>query len=322
MNVAVTGGTGFVGGHLVDALVRRGDRVACLVRSIDKARRLEAAGCRVVVGHLGDAAALASLLDGARVVYHVAGAVAARSEAQLYRVNVEGTTRIAAAARKAGVARFLHVSSLAVTGPTVPGCRLDETGRPRPVTAYGRSKEAAEEAVRASGVPFTIVRPPGVYGPRDRQFLRLFRMVRRGWAPLLQGGAQELSLVHATDLADALVAAAGSGGTVGGTYHAAAADVVTQRALVEAMARALGRPVRLIPVPPVAVRLLLHVRGAWGRLRGRPSLLSPEKTAELMAAAWTCTSDALERDAGWRARIGLEEGLAETARWYADAKWL
>lgn len=322
MNVAVTGSTGVVGGHLVDALLRRGDRVTCLVRSAAKAGDLEGRGCRLVFGHLGDAAALSSLLDGAEVVYHAAAALAAPTEGELHRVNVEGTARLAWAAKEAGVGRFLHVSSLAVTGPTVPGSPKDESAPPGPVTPYGRSKQAAEDVVKAAGLAFTIVRPPAVYGPRDRQFLRLFRIVRRGWAPLLGGGAQELSLVHAADLAGALVAAATSGTTEGGTYHAASREVVTQRALVEAMARAMGRRVRLVAVPPAALRAVLRARGAWGRLRGRPSLLSPEKVAELTAAAWTCTSDAIARDAGWRARIGLREGLEETARWYKQAGWL
>ena len=322
MNVAVTGGTGFVGGHLVDALRRRGDTIACLVRSVGNAARLQEPDVRLVVGHLGDTAALASLLEGAELVYHVAGAVAARTEGEFYRVNVEGTTRVVQAAKKAGVRRFLHVSSLAVTGPTVPGSPLDESAPPRPVTPYGKSKQAAEEVVKASGLDFTIVRPPAVYGPRDRQFLRLFSLVRRGWAPLLQGGPQELSLVHGADLAEALIAAAATPHTVGGVYHAASPEVVTQRALVDGIARALGRPVRLVKVPPLALRAILRARGAWGRLRGRASLLSPERAAELTAAAWTCRSDALERDAGWRARIGLREGLEDTAGWYKQAGWL
>ena len=322
MNVAVTGASGFVGGHLVDALRARGDTVTCLVRSPAAAAALQQNGIRAVAGHLGDPAALAALLEGAELVYHVAGAVAARTEGEFYRVNVEGTTRMAWAARKAGVRRFLHVSSLSVTGPALPGRPPDESGPPRPVTLYGRSKHAAEDVVRASGLAFTIVRPPGVYGPRDRQFLRLFRIVRRGWAPLLSGGVQELSLVHAADLAEALIAAALSPRTVGGTYHAASAEVVSQAALYQGVARALGRRVRLIALPPLAVRAVLHARHAWARLRGRSTLLSPGSAVELMAAAWTCSSEALARDAGWRARITLQDGLEETAGWYKQAGWV
>jgi nucleoside-diphosphate-sugar epimerase len=322
VNVALTGGTGFVGSHLAEALRARGDAVTCLVRTATAAGPLEALGCRSVVGTLEDDLSVATLVGGAEVVYHVAGVISLSSPDALLRVNRDGTARLAAAARRAGVRRLLYVSSLAVTGPTVPGRPLDEAGTPRPVTSYGRSKQAGEEAVRASAAAFTIVRPPIVYGPRDRQVLRLFRMARRGLAPLLGDGRQELSLVHARDLVGALVAAATSAHTAGGTYHAGHPISVTQRALLEGIGAAVGSRVRLVALPPAMVKAALAVGGAVARLRGRASILDPAKAAELLAPAWTCSSAALERDAGWRAATSLREGLAETARWYGEAGWL
>jgi nucleoside-diphosphate-sugar epimerase len=275
-----------------------------------------------VIGDLDTPAACARLVESADVVFHVAGLVAARSSAEFFGVNRDGTARLVAAARAAGVARFVYVSSLAVTGPSARGVPLDETGAPGPVTPYGRSKAAGEDVVRAGGVPFTIVRPPAVYGPRDRELLRVFRMARSGWAPLLGDGRQELSLVHAADLAEALVAAAGSAATLGRTYHAAHTESLTQRAFVEAIGRAVGRRVRIVPLPPACVRIALHVSGVAARLAGTATLLSPEKADEFLAPAWTCTSAALARDAGWTATIALDHGLAETAAWYREAGWL
>jgi nucleoside-diphosphate-sugar epimerase len=217
---------------------------------------------------------------------------------------------------------MVHVSSLAVSGPAVPGRPLEEADRDQPVTPYGRSKQAGEEAVRASGVRFTIVRPPIVYGPRDRQVLRLFRMARRGLAPLLGDGRQELSFVHAADLARALVAAGESAAAEGRTYHAGHPEVVTQRAFVQAIGRAVGRAVRTVALPPFAVRGALWSTGLFARALGRATLLSPEKAAELLAPAWTCTSEALARDTGWRAAIPLEQGLRDTGEWYRSAGWL
>jgi dihydroflavonol-4-reductase len=323
VNVALTGGTGFVGSHLAEALHARGDAVTCLVRTAAAGAPLEALGGRAVVGTLEDDRALATLVGGAEIVYHAAGLVALSSADALFRVNRDGTARVAAAAGSAGVRRLLYVSSLAVTGPTVPGRPLDEAGTPRPVTSYGRSKQAGEDAVRTSGATFTIVRPPIVYGPRDRQILRLFRMARRGWAPLVgHGRRQELSLVHARDLAAALVAAATSERTAGGTYHAAHPTPITQRALLEAIGAAVGSRVRTLALPAALVKAALAMAAAAARLRGSASLLDPAKAAELLAPAWTCSSAALERDAGWRAAIDLREGLGETARWYRDAGWL
>jgi len=322
MKAAVTGGTGFLGSHIVAALAERGDEIRALVRSPARADVLRAAGGRLVLGSLEDEPALRTLAEGADVVFHLAGLVAARSEAEFERVNRGGTERVARAAARAGVPRFVHVSSLAVTGPTVPGRPLDETSGPGPVSAYGRSKRAGEQAVRASGVAFTIVRPPAVYGPRDRAFLPLFRLARRGVVPLLGSGAQELTLVHVADLTAALLAAAAAPAAHGRTYHAGNPVPVTQRALAEAVGRAVGGGVRLLTLPAWVVRSLLGIAGVASRAAGSAPLLDLDKANELLAPAWTCSSEALMRDSDWRAMVPLERGLEETAHSYRKAGWL
>jgi nucleoside-diphosphate-sugar epimerase len=303
----------------VEALVARGDAVTALVRRPPPGGL---PGCRVVEGALEDEGTRRALVEGQDVVFHVAGLVAARSEAEFRRVNGEGAGALAVAAARAGTGRFLLVSSLAVTGPSRPGPPVDEASGPGPLTAYGRSKRAGEEAVRLSGMAFTIVRPPPVYGPRDRAFLGLFRMAARGVVPLLGDGAQELTLVHAADLARALVAAATSTSTLGAVYHAGNAEPVTQRALAEEVGRAVGRPVRCVSLPGLVVRRCLGAAGFVARALGRAPLLDGDKANELLAPGWSCSSAALRRDAGWTAEIPLERGLAETARAYRDAGWL
>jgi nucleoside-diphosphate-sugar epimerase len=176
--------------------------------------------------------------------------------------------------------------------------------------------------VRAAGVPFTVVRPPAVYGPRDRAFLPLFRAASHGVVPLLGDGAQELTLVHASDLAGALVAAATSGATLGGTYHAGHPAPVTQRGLAAAVGCAVGRRVRCPTLAAPLVRGVLGVAGVVSRALGRAPLLDGDKANELLAAGWVCSSEALRRDAGWAAAIALDRGLAETARAYRGAGWL
>ncbi len=322
MRVALTGATGFVGSHLAEALLAAGHQLTCLVRSPARAAALQAAGCTLIDGGLEDEDALRRLVDQADVLHHVAGVIAARSAADFERVNGACTFTLARLAREAGVKRMVYVSSLAVSGPTVPGRPLEEADRDRPVTPYGRSKQAGEQAVRASGVAFTIVRPPAVYGPRDRELLRVFRMARRGLAPLLGDGSQELSFVHAADLARALMAAGDSAHTQGRTYHAAHPETLTQRAFVQAVGAAQGRSVRTIPLPKLVVRGALWSSGLVARVLGRPTLLSSDKAPELLAPAWTCSSEALARDTGWRAAIPLQQGLRETAEWYRKAGWL
>jgi nucleoside-diphosphate-sugar epimerase len=316
--LALTGATGFVGSHLLDRL--RDREVALLVREERAAAALAGPRRTVVRGGVDDERALVALAEGADVVFHVAGMIAARTEAEFLAANRDGTAAVARACARAGVRRLVYVSSLAVTGPSEAGRPVHDDTRPRPVTPYGRSKLAGEEALRASGVAHAIVRPPVVYGPRDRQILRLFRLAKRGLVPLLGDGTQLLSLIHAADLADALVAAADA--PAGRVYHAAHPAIVTQRELAEAIGRAVGRSPRCLPLPAPVVRAALAASGLASRLTRRPTLLDPAKAPELLAAAWTCTADGLARETGWHARVPLAEGLAQTAAWYRGAGWL
>lgn len=323
MNVFVTGGTGFVGAHLVRALQQRGDRVTCLVRRPQLAERLGWRDVRLVRGDLDDAAALLEGCDGAEVVFHVAGKIVAKDVAEFMATNRDGTANVLEAAQEHGVTRFVLVSSLAAAGPTTAGHPIDESRRPDPVTDYGRSKLAAEVLVRAMPVPWTIVRPPVVYGEWDRGTLKIFQLARGPVAPVFGDGSQELSVIHAADLARALVAAGTSPAAQHRVYFAAHPAPTTSRGLMLACARALGRtPPRVIPVPPIVARGLLWTVGSLAHLAGRATFLSADKANEYLAPAWTCRSDALTRDTGWRAEIDLEPGLARTAAWYREVGWL
>ena len=325
MNVFVTGGTGFVGAHLVKALRARGDRVTVLARRPALAQELGwSADIRVLRGDLEDETALRQGSEGADVVYHVAGKIAARTAADFMSTNRDGSANVLVAARDGGAKRFLFVSSLAVAGPTTPGHPIDEQRSAQPVTDYGRSKLAAEVLVRAmpASLPWTIVRPPVVYGEWDRGTLKIFQLARLGVVPVFGDGTQELSVIHAEDLATALIAAATSPAAAGRTYFAAHPAMTTSRALVLAAGRALGKTPRIVPLPDLVARSVLWTVGTLAYLAGRATLLSADKTEEYLAAAWTCRSDALTRDTGWRAHIELETGLQRAANWYREVGWL
>jgi len=318
----VTGGTGFVGAHLVQALRARGDQVTCLVRNAAKAQALGWTDVRLVRGDLDDAAALRDGCAGADVIYHVAGRISARDLDEFMRANRDGTANVLEAAAQEPPRRFVLVSSLAAAGPTVPGQPIDETRPPSPVTPYGQSKLAAELLVRAMAGSWTIVRPPTVYGEWDREVLKVFKLARAGLAPVFGDGSQELSIIYAGDLAAALVAAATAPATARRVYYAAHPDVTTSRELVRAIGRAVGRQPRIVPLPGPLARALLWTIGSIAHLAGRATLLSGDKAAEFLAPAWTCRPDALARDAGWRAETDLETGLRRTAAWYRKKGWL
>jgi nucleoside-diphosphate-sugar epimerase len=166
------------------------------------------------------------------------------------------------------------------------------------------------------------VRPPAVYGPGDRAFLTLHRLAARGVFPLLGDGRQELSLVFAPDLAKALVAAAVSRETLAGVYHAAHDEVVTQRELGEALARALGSRVLFLRLPGPLLRAILAAASPFGAAAGRAALPRPDKAHELLAPAWRASSAALRRDAGWVAEVELARGLPETVQAERSCGWL
>ncbi len=322
MKAFVTGGTGFVGAHLVQALRARGDTVTCLVRSPGKAQALGWTDVRLIRGDLDDAAALREGCAGAEVIYHAAGRISARDLDDFMRANRDGTASLLEAAALERPARFVLVSSLAAGGPTVPGQPIDETRPPAPVTPYGQSKLAAEVLVRGMAISWTIVRPPMVYGEWDHEVLKVFKVARTGVAPVFGDGSQELSVIYAGDLAAAVVAAATSPVAANRVYYAAHPAVTTSRELVRAVGRAVGRAPRIVPLPAPLVRGLLWTIGSLAHLIGRATLLSGDKAAEFLAPAWTCRPDALMRDTGWRAETDLETGLRRTAHWYRQVGWL
>jgi dihydroflavonol-4-reductase len=318
----VTGGTGFVGAHLVQALRARGDTVTCLVRSPGKARALGWTDVRLIQGDLDDAAKLREGCAGTEVIYHLAGRISARNLDEFMRANRDGTANLLEAAPRERPARFVLVSSLAAGGPTVPGRPIDETRPPSPVTPYGQSKLAAELLVRAMAGSWTILRPPAVYGEWDREMLKVFKLARAGLVPVFGDGSQELSVIYAGDLAAALVAAATAPAAANRLYYAAHPVVTTSRELVRAIGRAVNREPRIVPLPRTLARCLLWTIGSIAHMAGRATLLSGDKAAEFLAPAWTCSPDALMRDAGWRPETDLATGLRRTAAWYRTVGWL
>jgi nucleoside-diphosphate-sugar epimerase len=322
MKALVTGATGFVGSHLVEALQRNGTEVTALARSPEKASALVAQGIRVVWGDLHQPETLENAARDQDVIYHIAGVVAALSEAEFLWANREGTGNVVAAAERCGRPRLVLVSSLAAAGPAARGAPLNGREPPKPVTAYGRSKLAAEQIVRSSKLPWSILRPPIVYGPRDREVLKVFRIAHLGITPVFGDGSQELSAVHAADLANALIAAGKSEATVRGTYNACHPEVFTSRELGQAIGAAMGRSVGTVRVPALLGRALLAVAEATARLTRQATILTTDKANEFFQPAWTGDPTSLTQDSGWRAAYDLRTGLAETYQWYRKAGWL
>jgi nucleoside-diphosphate-sugar epimerase len=316
----VTGGTGFVGSHLIEVLLTRGHRVRALVRSPKKADSLGLSGVEWVAGDLGSVDALRAGIAGADVVYHVAGLVAARSMDEYLAVNRDGTARVLEAGE--GRPKIVLVSSLAAAGPSTPGHPLEGDEEPHPVSNYGRSKLAAEQLVRESGAPFVIIRPPAVYGPRDTEMLRLFKAATLGVAPVFGRGTQLLSMVYGPDLAEAIAAAGSAPGAQGQVFYPAHPEIITSADTVRTIGDACGKRVRIVPIPDPVGRMILEVTGAAAKLAGRITLLTPDKGTEFFQGAWTCSPARLEQVTGWHAKHDFRAGTRITAEWYRSNKWL
>jgi nucleoside-diphosphate-sugar epimerase len=324
----VTGGTGFVGSHLVDALLERGDEVICLVRSETKFNRLfPDRKPDLVKGHLDSPEALRAGCESADIIFHAAALTAARSRDEFFTINAEATRRLLRTAAEVapGLKRFVYVSSQAAAGPSSRDAPKREADDAAPVSDYGASKLAAEELVRYCGLPWTIVRPPGVYGPRDTSFLTVFKLARLGIVPTFASASQQLSLIYVRDLIRALLAVASSPASESRAYFACHPQIVTSSEVAGVFYRAIksmppddeARPL-VVTLPSWLTRAAMGAWGATANLLGRPTIISSDKAAEFLAEAWTCSPAAIQHDTGWQARVDLASGAQETVRWYRD----
>lgn len=333
MKVLLTGGTGFVGPAAATSLHAAGHQVRCLVRTTSDRSVLDATGVPLewAIGDVCDPASLPAALEGVDAVMHVAGLTKGLRSDDYYRVNAYGSRLLAEAAIAAGVKRFVLCSSLAVAGPMPHGRPSLEVDACKPVSYYGRSKLAGEEMVRrhAGRLDLTIVRPPIVYGPRDRDFFEIFKMAANGLS-LKPGlfGQKKYSIVYVDDVGTALALAMDKGRTVrdlegcDGVYYISDGGVYAWEEMLRMVGQALGRRTLVIPVPesfswPV---------GLWSevaaRLTGKPQIVSLDKIREMGGPGWACSIDRAREELGFEPAWPLERGLAETAEWYRSHSWL
>lgn len=298
----MTGATGFAGGHAVRELLKRGARLRVLAR--DPARA--PAGVEVVQGDLHTEQSLDALLKGAGAVVHLAGAISAVTPHDYFRTNAHGAVAVAEAARRAGVKRFVHVSSLAAREPQL--------------SPYGASKRAGEDAVAKLMEPLNavILRPPAVYGPGDRATLPLLRELTKPMAMIPGSRRSRFSLIHAGDLAQ-LIAEAVEGDLRG--VH----EISDGKAggygwddLLAIAARERGAPLRAVFLPRPLVAAAGTAADAVSRLTGKPGMVSRSKVAELYHPDWVSGRTGLALPDP----IAFDRGFPDTLAWYRDAGWL
>jgi len=323
----VTGGTGFVGGHVVHALLDAGWSVRVLARDASRSAGglLKGSAAELRRGDLGSEEGLEDAARDVDAIVHVAGILKARSLEDYREVNLRGTERLLRAGAAASPrARFVLVSSQAAAGPSRGGRPVTEADPPAPISWYGISKREGEEAVSRLWLgEWTILRPGVVYGPGDRGLLQYFRMAASGVVPVPAGRTRvHLISVERAALGIARAAASRDAGLAGRTGFLCDPRPVTVRELAEQIAALSGRPVRLLRVPDTVVRLLGAAETVAERVTGRSRPFNADKAREILAGDWLCDGTPMDRALALPEPRPLDEGLRALWGWYRRAGWV
>lgn len=327
MKVLVTGGSGFLGSHVAEQLTQAGHTVRALVRkSSNRTFLLTLPNLELAEGAVEDRASVDEAMKGVDAVVHSAGLVKARTQEEFFACNTQGTVNLLEAAKKhaPGLKRFVHVSSLEACGPSLDG-RPVPVDQEHPVTAYGRSKLAAEKACveRKHELPVVILRPAAIYGPRDVEILEAFRAVRKRQYPVIGDGKMLGGWIYGPDCARACIRAIEAEVASGSIYFVDDGEPMTmERAMGELLPEALGtRPLVKFGIPFPLLRIASIGVETYGKVRNKPVMLTREKVA-MLAQHWICDSSKTRGDLGWTPEVRFPDGARRTAKWYEDNGWL
>jgi len=335
--VALTGGSGFLGSHIADFLLERGYRVRVSVRPTSDLRWLQGKPLEIqnvtLVAPQNESADVTSaaltghrsvteFVAGANAVIHSAGVTKARDEAGYNRSNVATTSHLLNAARAEGHCRtFILISSLAAAGPASLSQPRLESDPCEPLTAYGRSKLAAEELLNSGDddLRTVILRPPALYGPRDKAFLPLFRLAQKGWTVRLGHRMEGLSLVDGRDAARAVIALLETESATG-AFFVDDGFAYDWSHVASALSQACHRRIKTIIVPTLVLRATAWLVGP--RRAERSTLLNRDRLADISVPGWVCSGEKLRRETGFTPQWELARGFAETLADYLKKGWL
>lgn len=322
----VTGSTGFVGSHLVDRLLALNHKTRVILRKESKLKWIDKTKIEIFYCDYEDIECLKKAVNGVDYTFHVAGVIKSKTKDGYYKGNVEVTKNLlqAVAEENKSLEKFVFVSSQAAAGPSADGIPKTEEMECNPVTSYGRSKLLAEKEVKKfeNIIPYTIVRPSAVYGPRDPEVLLFFQTLKKGIQPLVGFDEKYVSLVYVDDLIDGILLAAFSGKSTNQTYFISSEKGYSWSEIGDLSSKILGLNLLKLKIPHSVVYLVAAISQFLSHFKKDATILNLEKAREMVQKSWVCSVEKAKNELGYSQKTELEEGIRKTINWYKDAGWL
>ncbi|MDI7260006.1 MAG: NAD-dependent epimerase/dehydratase family protein [Thermodesulfobacteriota bacterium] len=326
LKALVTGGTGFIGSHLVEALLLRGAEVRCLVRKISDLKWLKNLPLELVKGDCSDKTSLREAVQSVDQVFHLAGITRALKEETYFEVNANGTENLihACLENNPNLRKFIYLSSQAAAGPCLDGGKKKESDHCEPVSPYGRSKRRGEEFAleHAHEIPLVILRPSAVYGPRDRDVYVFFKILSKKIKPGFSRQEQHISLCYVEDIVQATLLAADIRAPGGEIFFLSDGHVYRMDEIGNLFEKAMGIRAYRIPIPELIIFGIASFSEFISRFSGKPALINKGKVEEMVQKNWVCDITKAKTLLGFEPRFSLAEGIKITYEWYRKENWL
>jgi nucleoside-diphosphate-sugar epimerase len=322
----VTGGSGFVGSHLVDLLLSKNYEVRCIVRNSSNLRWLDNKDVKLFDCGLYNKDELKKVLTDANFLFHVAGVVRSKTKEGFYRGNVDTTKTLLEVIDENNIHlnRMVIVSSLTACGPAENGIPCTEETVPHPITTYGKSKLAEEELAKKymGKIPITICRAPAIYGERESDIYAMFKGAQKGIMTLVGFNDKKLSLIHGRDFVQGIYLAANSEKAKSQIYFISSEKIYDWNTVTNAIEKAIGKKTLRIRIPHFIIYLIGGISHFINYFSKNPATFNLEKAKDFVQESWTCDVEKAKNDFGYKQLISLEDGMVSTVNWYRENNWL
>jgi len=323
MKAFVTGGTGFIGSHLIEFLLNKGFKIFALVRDLNNLKWLKGLDIHFLKGDLFSIPPLPRDIDH---FFHIAGISKASNVADYYTVNQQGTASLfhSLHAQNISIKKIIHLSSLAAAGPSIDGKPVQEAHEPHPITPYGKSKLLGEfEALKFKDTfPLVILRAGAVFGPRDIDFLEYFKWIRRGILPSLASQTRLLSICYVKDLVKAAFLSLLKEYESGEIFNIANPNPCSWNEFGQAAGLTMGRPLKKVSVPLSILYIASLLSDILSKISKKPSVINRYKFKDMKQERWTASTEKAKQKLSFSPQYSLQEALQETINWYYSHNWL